>query len=110
MTVRYFEWGVAKGGTTPSGASIPAEAGYGPPETFEGTLPAGNTTITFTRATKNVHIINNHDNLTLEYSLDGGVDWFNLGPYGHVTEPIAITSLLLRGAGCTYEITAALSS
>ena len=102
MTTRYFEWGALKGGTTPSGAAIPAAASYGPPDTFDGTLPAGNTTITFTSSTKSVHIMNTHDTLSLEYSFDGGVDWFGIQPYGEVKEPIAVATMLLRGVLCTY--------
>lgn len=108
MSVKFYQFGKIVGGTGPNGNIIPAEASYGPPETFEGTLPAGDTTITPSTYTKSVHILNTHDNITLEYSFDGGVDWFGIQPYGEVKEPVAVSDILLRGAGCTYEVTFAL--
>jgi len=109
MSVLYYKWGVTKGGANPSGPTVPDEANFGPPEQFDGILPVGNTTITFSASTKSVHIINTHDTIALEYSLDG-VTWLGLAPYGEITEPVSVSSLLLRGAGATYEITAALRS
>jgi len=109
MSVQFFEWGISKGGMSPSGSpTIPDEAGYGDPETFEGVLAVGDTTISFSKSTKSVHIVNTHDTIALEYNFDG--IWIGLAPYGEITEPVSVSSLLLRGAGATYEITAALRS
>lgn len=110
MSVQFFDWGAAKGGTSPSGPAIPDTANYGSPEQFSGTLAAGNTTITFSNATKNIHIMNTHDTISLEYSLDSGSTWFGIAPYGDISEPVSVTSLLLRGTGATYEINAVLGS
>ena len=104
MSVKFYQFGKIVGGTSDGGAIIPAEASYGSAETYEGTLGVVNTTITPTQATKSIHIINTHDTVTLEYSLDGGVDWFGIAPYGEVKAQVAVISLLLRGNTATYEI------
>jgi hypothetical protein len=109
MTVRFYEFGRPVGGSSSGGgAQAPAEANYGPGETFDGTVAAADTTINFANSSKHVTIRNTHDTASLQYSLDGGVDWFTIGPYGEIGEFISLTSLILRrigGVAVTYEVT-----
>ena len=113
MTTKYYEWGIRKGGSNTNGPVIPAEASYGPPDPFTGTVALGGTTITFVTATKQVTVRNTHDTAPLEYSYDGGVTWLLLGPYGSTTEEVSIADLDLRrvaAAAVTYEVIAVLTS
>ena len=93
---KYYEWGnlVGGGGVTP----IPAAASYGEPEDFSGAILAGVTeTITFTNPTKSVKIQNTHDIESFTVSIDGGVTFRTIGPYGEIEEPISISSLIIVG-------------
>lgn len=108
MTVRYYEFGKKVGGTeSGGGTAVPAEAPYGPGEPVSGTLIAGNTTITFANATKRVTVRNTHDTQSLDYSLDSGTTWQTLAAYGEISEPVNLSSLILRNTGAvatTYEV------
>lgn len=111
MGVIHYEWGVGKGGTSPDGPTIPDEASYGKPEQFEYTLGAAVQTVNFTNYTKSVTIRNNSDTVSIEYNLDS--EWFLMGPYGSITEPVSINSLQLRRVGAgnpEVEITGVLKS
>lgn len=113
MTTRFYEWGAQAGGTNPSGPSVPADAAYGPGEPYTGTVGVGGTTITFSNATKSITVRNTHDSNNLEYSIDGGTTWLLLGPYGAVTETVALSSLQLRrvaAAVVTYEVIGIITS
>ena len=109
MSVRFYEFGRLVGGSTPGGGSvIPAEASFGPPEQFEGTLGVGITTIAFAEDTKKVSIRNTHDLQNLDYSLDEGATWFTLQPYQVEEEPAALATIQLQptvvGQTPTYQI------
>lgn len=112
MTVKYYEWGVFKGGSggDPGGVA-PASANYGPVATYDGTLGAAVTTVTFSTSAKRIHLMNTHDSRTLQYSLDGGTDWFDLGPYAEVSEWAYVSSIQLRATGgaTTYALTVTLT-
>lgn len=115
MSVKHYVWGVAEGGSSSGGGgSVPESSLSGEPEAFSGSLAAGNTTVSFTRLTKWVHIYNTDDTDTLEYSVDGGANWVPIVSYGDVTLNVAVTSLLLRPLGgavnVDYEVTAGLTS
>lgn len=111
MGVKYYIFGnEANQPTQPGSGGIPTEASYGAGDSEVGTLAAGNTTLTFT-ATKGLSIRNTHDTQALDYSLDGGVTWQLLAPYGEVKESISLTTLIMRNsgaAGTTYEVVAIL--
>jgi len=107
MSVKYYEWGVAKGGSTPGGGgSAPADAAFGPPEQFGGVAVVAPTTITFTRDTKWVHVINSDVEFDLEVSLDGGANYISLSSGSELQEAAQVASLLVRG----YEISAGLTA
>jgi len=108
MSVKFYQFGKIVGGTSGGGTVIPQEAAYGPGETFSGTLGAAVAIITPSQDSKHVTILNTHDNVTLEYSLDGGVIWLGLMPYGQIQVPVAESSIQLRGNTCTYEVIFAL--
>jgi hypothetical protein len=118
MGVYPYEWSNRVGGQDPSGGGsgggASADSLSGEPESFSGSLAAGNTTINFTRSTKWVHIYNTDDTDTLEFSVDGGTNWVPIVSYGDLNLNIAVTSLLLRPLGgavnVDYEITAGLTS
>jgi len=116
MTVRYYIFGNEANQPPQSGSGgVPAEASYGPGEPAVGTLAAGETTITFTNATKRITIRNTHDALSLQYSLDGGGvggTWQLLAPYGEISEPVNLSNLILRNfaaIGATYEVVGVLT-
>ena len=113
MTVQRYEWGMVKGGYTPSGPAAPAESSYGPEDSFTGTLPAaGNLTITFANPTKSIHIRNTDDINSMQFSLDSGTNWFTILAYGSRDLEVMVPSLLLRAvAGTpTYEVIGVLTS
>jgi len=111
MSVRYYEWGVASGGggSTPTS---PSDALYGPPEQFSGSVTNAGATITFTRPTKWVHVINNDLADDLEVSFDGGVNYITISSGGDLKENTEVSSILLRGVagGTDYEVVAGLSA
>ena len=110
MVVKYYRWGQIEGGGG-SSPSSPAASGYGPPEPFIGTVAVAGTTITFSSSTKSVTVRNTHDTAQMEYSLDGGTTYQDLGPHGEKTETVSSSSILLRRVGgvvVTYEVVAVL--
>lgn len=113
MSVKFFEWGKLTGGSTSGGGSVtPADALYGEPEQFDGTLAAGNTTVTFSNPTKWVKVINTHVSQALEVSFDAGATWLVIAAYGSDTYYINVSSILLRNQGAvgtTYQIIAGLT-
>jgi len=111
MTVRFFEWGQAAGGGG-SSPTAPADALYGDPEQFSGTVTNVGATITFTTLTKWVHVINADSQWDLEVSFDGGANYIVIGSGGDLQENLHLASLLLRGnaAGTDYEIAAGLTA
>jgi hypothetical protein len=114
MSVRHYSWGIRTGGANEDGsAPAPAEASYGPPEKFSGTIGAAGVTITFAASTKSVTVRNTHDSAGLQYSLDGGATWFGMQAYGEKTENVNISSMRLRratpGTAPTYEVIAILT-
>ena len=116
MTVNHYVWGEVSGGCCPDSggsAAVPAEASYGPEESFSGAIGAATVTINFTRATKNVSVYNTHDLEEMEVSFDGGIDWVPIDPNGMRTEPLSLNSLQLRRTGAgnpTYTVVAVLTS
>ncbi len=116
MTTMYYEWGVRKSSLSPGGSPtvVPTTVSLaGTSESFIGSLAAGNTTITFTSATKQLTIRNRDDVDTLEFSLDAGGNWHDLGPYAALPLYVSETSILLRplgaAVGVDYEIIAVLA-
>lgn len=119
MTVRYYQFGAAVGGIDANGNAIdPAAAASGgtpssgDPETFVGTLPAGNTTVTFTREAISVDIRNIDDTDALQYSVDGGTTWITLLAYQNDDINATISNILLRPltvANVNYEVIVILS-
>jgi len=114
MSVQYYIFGKLVGGSTPGGdVIVPAEASYGPPETFRNTMAAVSETVTLSASSKEITVRNVSDAAILEYSFDGGLTYLLLGPYGEKTYDIQVTNIILRdtaGANPTYEIVAALGS
>lgn len=112
MGTRYFEWGSAVGSGGGTAPVAPADALYGPPDQFSGTVTNVGATITFTRSTKWVHVINADFEHDLEVSFDGGANYITIGSGGDLKQNLQLTSLDLRGnvAGTDYEVTAGLSS
>lgn len=111
-SVKFFEWGTlvgSGGGDTPA---APSDALYGPPDQFSGTVTNVGATITFTRSTKWVHVINSDVAQDLEVSFDGGANYITIVSGGDVKQNLQLTSLELRGnvAGTDYEVTAGLSA
>lgn len=114
MSIRHYEWGLRKGGANEDGsAPAPAEALYGPPEKFRGTIGIAGVTITFAASTKGITVRNTHDSALLEYSFDGGTIWFSMQAYGEKTEYVNVSSMRLRrvapGTAPTYEVIAVLT-
>lgn len=109
MTVKYYEWGQTAGGGGDQPA-VPADALYGPPEQFSGTVTNAGATITFTSNTKWVHVINTDVAENLQVSFDGGANYITIVSGGDLKENVSISSLVLLGAagGTDYEISAAL--
>ena len=112
MSIQYFLWGQAAGGTSPSGPTAPPAASYGPPEQFEGNAGLLGDTVTFTRATKWVHVINVDDEFALEVSFDGGATYIIIGSGGDLKEFVQVSSLEVRGVGgvAAYQISAGLTA
>lgn len=111
MPVLFYSFGKLVGGTTPGGGvAIPDEALYGPGFYDVGILPIGDTTITFTKDTKSVQVINRDDTDPFSVSFDGGVTFINLGAYGQVRENVSVSSIILRAAvaGVDYAVIAVL--
>ena len=107
MSVKFYQFGVAVGGTDASGGTAaPETALWGEPETFEGTVGAGGVTINFSSSTKGVTITNTSDLVSLEYSLDGGSTWLELELSGSIHENVSVSSLRLQRVttDCTYEV------
>lgn len=112
MPVKFYEFGQLVGGSDSGGGSAaPVDALYGPGQTFEGVLPIGNTTITFANTTKSVQVINGDDTDSFDLSIDGGLTWVHLGPYGQFKENISVGSIILRSttAGVDYTVIAVLT-
>lgn len=120
MTKRFYENGGVVGGMDENGNQLAPTSGgggggggSGPPQTFEGTLAAGTTTINFTNETLNITIRNTHDDQSLDWSVDAGVTWLTIHPGGEITEPFQVDSLQLRNTAAvntTYEVAASLSA
>ena len=111
MPVRHYEWGVENDSNSSGGGS--AVQVNGPAEVFTGTAGAAATTHNFSDSTIEVTILNIDDTGILEYSLDAGVSWIPLEPYGNVFHDVAINSIQIRRQGAVdadYRIVAALSS
>lgn len=112
MSVRFYEFGQLSGGSEESGnVAPPAEASYGAPQPFVGTVGAAGTTLPFAGSTKQVTVRNTHETASMEYSLDAGTIWFGLGSYGGITEEVSIGFLMLRRVDgeVTYEVNAILA-
>jgi hypothetical protein len=114
MSTLYYEWGVRRGGTDPDGGVVaPAEAPYGPEETFTGALLAGVTTIAFTAASKRVTLRNTDDLNGIRYSFDSGTTWLDAEAHQVIQEWVSIESMQLQpltaGTTPSYEITVVLT-
>ena len=115
MTTVFYEWGVRKSSLKPGGdpGTAPINVSLaGPSESFIGSLPAGVTTLTFASLTKQVTIRNRDDVDNLEFSIDAGGNWHNLGPYAALSLYVSETNILLRplvAAGVDYEVIAVLA-
>jgi len=107
MPFKHYEWGNFAGGG--SGSVAPAEADYGNPEQFSGTL-VGVTTVNFSSPTKAVTVRNTHATQSLEYSFDNST-WFVLGPYGEASYQVIASNVYLRpvAGNPTYEVLGVLS-
>ncbi len=112
MTVLKYDWGNLTGGSSGGDTPVaPSDSSYGTPECFSGTALVGTTTITFTSATKSVHVYNRDDVESMDVSFDGGVSWITVAVGGDIREYISITSLQIRVAAgeVDYYIIAALT-
>jgi len=106
--VQYYEWGNKVGGG--GGGTAPADALFGPPEQFSGVVTNVGATVTFTRPTKWVDVLNQDAEHDLEVSFDGGGSYVTIPSGGSLKEELITTSILLLGnaAGTDYEVVAAL--
>jgi hypothetical protein len=113
MPTKYYEWGNFVGGASGGGVPVPpADAMYGTGQQFQGDLPIGDTTITFTAPTKSIKVINQDDADGFSVSLDGGTTWIVLGTYGQLEENVSVTSIILRAtvAGVAYYVSGILTA
>ena len=113
MSVRFYSFGRLVGGSGSGGGAVaPAEALYGPEESFRGSTGAGIVTINFANATKTVTVRNTDDTDNMQVSYDGAT-WHDLGPYAAVDVNALVSSIRLRGVGgvnCDYEVIGVLTS
>lgn len=101
MSVQFYTWGVVPSGGGSGGGGTP----YGAPEQFSGALGIGDTTITFSKATKSVTIRNSDDVDSFSFSFDG-VNFMSIGPYGSYTGSVSTTTIVLRSTavGVDYNV------
>ena len=112
MPVEYYEWGALQGG---SGGSpvVTVTFSAGAPEVFSGTATVAAATLTFTRTTTQVTVINVDDTGIMEYSLDSGATWIPLQPYGHRSHDVGAADIQVRRVGAAdadYRVVATLSA
>jgi len=108
MSVKFYNWGTLSGGSgSGGGGTVPAGSDFGDPDPFEGTIGVAATTVTFTRDTKNVKVINTSAT-NMEISFDNGTTWLTITQFGSDSYPISVASMLLRGNTATYEVIATL--
>ena len=101
MTVKYYEWGVSKGGTNLNGPMIPDSAPYGPPQEFLITTGVVAQTISFSSYTKQISLKNRDDTNSLVYRFGSETEWLLLAPYGEIKESVSVASLQVRAVSGT---------
>jgi len=120
MPVKFYEWGLLKGGANVDGTPISPVGGggggggggvSGAPEQYTGTLAAATTTIAFTDTTVGVSIRNTSDSDALEYSFDNAT-WFIALSYQVIQEGAQVDLLYLRAVSGspTFEVTGLISA
>ncbi len=61
---------------------------------------------TFAKESRAIRILNRHATAILTYSIDGGTDYFSIGPYGQIELPLRASTLdLLSDTASTgYDV------
>ena len=61
---------------------------------------------TFARESRALRILNRHLTAILSYSIDGGTDYFSIGPYGQIELPLRGKTLYLKSdtASTGYDV------
>ncbi len=61
---------------------------------------------TFSKESRALRILNRHATAILSYSIDGGTDYFSIGPYGQIELPLRASTLDLKSDTATtgYDV------
>ena len=68
--------------------------------------PSATLVKTFAKESRALRILNRHATAILQYSIDGGTDYFSIGPYGQIELPLYGSTLHLKSDTATtgYDV------